>query len=45
MAAVPFHRLHGLERAGGTLDEFAGADIAEIVCRQVGKQGQAHVGG
>ncbi len=33
MAAVPFHRLHGLERLRGPLDQFAGGDVSEIVRR------------
>ena len=45
VAPVSFQGFHGAQGVGGPFEEPAGGNIAEIVGREIGQQGKAHVGG
>ena len=44
MATMAFERLHRMQRIGGSLDELAARDVAEVARGHIGEQRQPHVG-
>src|SRR3979411_263764 len=45
VAAMAFECLHRMQRVGGSFDELAARDVAEVTRRHIGEERQPHCGG